>query len=190
MASRSASLITVTCHQETMSETLQNTFLRQATAAARAAKHIFPEYAACEAALESNWGQSRLAREANNLFGQKQSSTPLPGTLTVALPTQEFLRGAWVTVPAHWVCFRSVEACFRARMDRLEQLRHGYSAYDRALRATNGEEFVEEVSRAWSTDPGRAAKVLGIHRQHIASLMPYVSPHAMPLPTLQAMARA
>ncbi len=173
-----------------MTESLQNTFLRQATAAARAARHIFPEYAACEAALESNWGQSRLAREANNLFGQKQSATPLPGTLTVAMPTQEFIRGAWVTVPAHWICFRTQESCFRARMERLEQLRHGYSAYDRALRARNGEEFVEEVSRAWSTDPGRAAKVLGIHRQHIASLAPYISPNAIPLSGLHAMAQA
>ena len=56
-----------------MTTTPQDTFLRQASAAARAAGHIFPDYAACEAALESTWGQSRLAREANNLFGQKQS---------------------------------------------------------------------------------------------------------------------
>lgn len=171
-----------------MTETPQDCFLRQATAAASAAGHIFPAYAACEAALESSWGQSRLAREANNLFGQKQSATPLPGTPTVALPTQEFLRGAWVTVPAHWVCFRTLEACFRARMAVLEGLRHGYSAYDRALRAATGEQFVEEVSRAWSTDPQRAAKVLAIHRQHIASLQPHLP--AVASQRSPAMARA
>lgn len=172
-----------------MTAILQDSFLRQATAAAHRAGHIFPGYAACEAALESNWGQSRLAREANNLFGQKQSPTPLPGTITVALPTQEFLRGAWVTVPAHWVCFRTPEACFRARMALLQQARHSYSAYDRALRAATGEQFVEEVSRAWSTDPARATKVLAIHRQHIASLM-NLAPNALPLPAVQAMAQA
>ncbi len=173
-----------------MTTTLQDSFLRQATAAASNAGHIYPGYAACEAALESSWGQSRLAREANNLFGQKQSATPLPGTLTVALPTQEFLRGAWVTVPSHWACFRTVEACFRARMALLERLRSGCSAYDRALRATTGEQFVEEVSRAWSTDPARAAKVLGIHRQHIASLLPNYGPQSLPQFSIQGMASA
>jgi flagellum-specific peptidoglycan hydrolase FlgJ len=173
-----------------MNAILQDSFLRQATAAATAAAHIFPGYAACEAALESNWGQSRLAREASNLFGQKQSATPVAGTLTVALPTQEFVRGAWITVPAHWACFRTQEACFRARMVLLEQARHAYPAYDRALRATTGEQFVEEVSRAWSTDPGRAAKVLAIHRQHIASLLPDVAPNTRWVPSLEAMAQA
>ena len=173
-----------------MTTTLQDSFLRQATRAATAAGHIFPGYAACEAALESNWGQSRLAREAQNLFGQQQSTPPMAGTLTVALPTQEFVRGAWTTVAANWACFRTQEACFRARMALLERARHAYPAYDRALRATTGEQFVEEVSRAWSTDPARAAKVLAIHRQHIASLLPDLPLNTRPIPSMQAMAQA
>lgn len=155
-----------------MTTTLQDSFLRQASAAATAAGHIFPEYAACEAALESTWGQSRLAREANNLFGQKQSATALPGSGTLELPTQEFLRGRWVTVAAKWVRFADQTACFRARMTLLRRLEHSYAAYGRALAATSGEVFVEEVSRAWSTDPQRAQKVLAIHRQHCASFLP------------------
>ncbi len=51
---------------------IQDEFLSKACAAARSAGHIFPEYAACEAALESGWGMSGLAQKANNLFGQKQ----------------------------------------------------------------------------------------------------------------------
>ncbi|HZU08351.1 MAG TPA: glucosaminidase domain-containing protein, partial [Pseudacidobacterium sp.] len=62
--------------------TMQETFLQKAYQAAAAAGHIFPEYAACEAALESGWGLSHLATEANNLFGQKQAHPPLPGTET------------------------------------------------------------------------------------------------------------
>ena len=166
--------------------TPQDSFLRQASAAARAAGHIFPDYAACEAALESAWGQSRLAREANNLFGQKQSAAPLPGAGTLALPTQEFLRGRWVTVSANWVRFASQEACFRARMALLQRLEHSYPAYGRALAAATGEQFVEEVSRAWSTDPERARKVLAIHRQHSVSFLPL----PIPLPAADALARA
>ena len=64
--------------------TFQDDFLRKAAAAASAAGHPFPEYAACEAALESAWGQSGLATRANNLFGQKQSRPPLDGTGTLS----------------------------------------------------------------------------------------------------------
>jgi flagellum-specific peptidoglycan hydrolase FlgJ len=159
-----------------MTTTLQDSFLRNASVAARAAGHIFPEYAACEAALESTWGQSRLAREANNLFGQKQSAdsiaTPGADAGVLALPTQEFLHGRWVTVVAHWARFTDAAACFGARMALLRRLGHSYPAYTRALAAATGEGFIEEVSRAWSTDPQRAQKVLAIHRQHCASFLP------------------
>ena len=155
-----------------MTTTPQDSFLRQASAAARAAGHIFPEYAACEAALESTWGRSRLAREANNLFGQKQSTENIETAATLALPTQEFLNGRWVTVVARWARFPDQAACFRARMALLHRLQQSYPAYARALAATSGEVFIEEVSRAWSTDPRRAAKVLAIHRQHCSSFLP------------------
>jgi flagellum-specific peptidoglycan hydrolase FlgJ len=162
-----------------MFSTPQDTFLRQASAAARAAGHIFPEYAACEAALESTWGQSRLAREANNLFGQKHSlQATVAGVVTgvLELPTQEFLDGRWVTVTAQWARFVDQAACFRARMALLHRLSATYPGYQRALAATTGEAFIEEVSRVWSTDPQRAAKVLAIHRQHCASLLPLPVP--------------
>jgi flagellum-specific peptidoglycan hydrolase FlgJ len=161
-----------------MTNPLQDTFLRQANAAAHAAGHIFPEYAACEAALESNWGQSRLAREANNLFGQKQSANDIAGMATIAMPTQEFLQGRWITVVAHWARFADQAACFRARMALLHRLQQNYPAYARSLAAVTGEVFIEEVSRAWSTDPQRAAKVLAIHRQHCASFLS-VAPAAL-----------
>jgi flagellum-specific peptidoglycan hydrolase FlgJ len=174
-----------------MTTTLQDNFLRNASAAACAAGHIFPEFAACEAALESTWGQSRLAREANNLFGQKQSlekqspekqftdsidGCAIPDAGVLAMPTQEFLHGRWVTVVARWARFTDAAACFRARMALLRRLEHSYPAYGRALAATTGEAFIEEVSRAWSTDPQRAAKVLAIHRQHCASFLPLAPP--------------
>lgn len=162
-----------------MITSLQDSFLRQAAASARAAGHIFPEYAACEAALESTWGQSRLARQANNLFGQKQSAegeseSDMPGVTpgVLVMPTQEFLHGRWVTVMARWARYPDQATCFRARMALLRRLQHSYPAYARALAATTGEAFIEEVSRAWSTDPQRAAKVLAIHRQHCVSFLP------------------
>ncbi len=151
--------------------TQQNEFLCRAAAAAAEAGHVFPEYAACEAALESGWGLSRLAVEANNLFGQKQYATPLSGTGTLEMSTREFLHGQWVTVPARWVKFVDWASCFKERMRMLEGLSGRYPVYAKALQAASGEQFVTLVSSRWSTDPERAKKVLEVHDRHCAALI-------------------
>jgi flagellum-specific peptidoglycan hydrolase FlgJ len=150
--------------------TLQDQFLTKAAEAARAAGHLFPAYAACEAALESGWGMSHLAVEANNLFGQKQAHPPLAGTETIALPTREFLHGGWVAVQANWVRFGDWAACFHGRMALLESLSSAYPNYKAALASATGEQFVTEVSKTWSTDPGRAGKVLAVYDCHRTTL--------------------
>jgi flagellum-specific peptidoglycan hydrolase FlgJ len=142
-------------------------FLAKACAAARVAGHVWPEFAACEAALESAWGGSALAVEANNLFGQKQSHPAIGETLT--LPTREFIRDAWVTVQAQWVKFASWNECFAERMSLLRRLSAEYPHYAEALAATTGEAYVTAVSKSWSTDPARAEKVLAVHRQHFGA---------------------
>jgi flagellum-specific peptidoglycan hydrolase FlgJ len=144
-------------------------FLEKACAAARAAGHVWPEFAACEAALESAWGGSALAVQGNNLFGQKQAHPPLAGTETMELPTREFIRDAWVTVPARWVKFTDWCGCFTERMRLLRGLSAAYPHYAEALAATTGEAYVEAVSKSWSTDPQRAAKVLAVYRQHFGA---------------------
>ncbi|HEY1500145.1 MAG TPA: glucosaminidase domain-containing protein [Acidobacteriaceae bacterium] len=149
--------------------TPQDQFLVKAAAAALASGHVFPEYAACEAALESGWGLSQLATTANNLFGQKQSHPPLDGSNTLTLPTREFLNGAWVTVQANWVSFPDWPSSFRARMALLQRLSSSYPDYMAALKATTGEQFVTTVSHTWSTDPQRAGKVLSIYDAHSAA---------------------
>ena len=144
--------------------TMQEDFLTRALASARAARHIFPEYAACEAALESAWGQSRLALQANNLFGEKQSHPPIGDS--VSLPTKEFIHGSWVTVSATWARFADWSDCFSARMALLHKLAKAYPAYAAALSAVDGSSFVTLVSKRWSTDPVRAAKVLSVWQTH------------------------
>ena len=145
---------------------IQSDFLLRAASAAAVAKHVFPEFAACEAALESGWGNSELANQANNLFGQKQSHPPIAGSGTLMLPTREFLHGSWVTVQANWTKFPDWSACFTARMQLLERLSPDFPHYAAALAATNGEQFITQVSMSWSTDPQRAGKVLSIYDAH------------------------
>ena len=136
---------------------IQTIFLSRAYRAAQAAHHIFPAFAACEAALESGWGRSQLAIEANNLFGQKQSHPPLAGTETIAMPTREFLHGHWLTVSANWAKFADWSECFRARMEAAGTAEPGLSALcggaevgeRRAVRDSSVAELVDGSAAGW-----------------------------------------
>lgn len=119
------------------------------------------EYAASEAALESNYGQSLLAIVDKNLFGTKQHKHPIYGTHNI--PTKEFLGGEWVIENAAWVSYPDLKACFDDRMETLARLRRMYPHYHAALVATDGRTFIKEVSQSWSTDPNRGDKVLQIY---------------------------
>jgi len=139
----------------------QEQFLRKAFQAAVDAHHIYPEIAACEAALESGYGHSQLAAQDNNLFGLKQRKHPSFGT--VSLPTREFVNGEWEETEANFVRYTDWQECFADRMATLTRLAKIYPHYKAALNAANGEEYVRQVSMTWSTDPERAKKVLAIY---------------------------
>lgn len=139
-------------------------FLLNTFEAARAAGHVFPAMAACEAAVESAWGQSKLFLEANNAFGVKQHQHPIFGTLS--LPTKEFLHGQWVVVDAEWVKYPTLQDCFADRMQTLTRLQDEYPHYKAALTAPDPETYVTEVSKSWSTDPNRAATCILIYHAH------------------------
>lgn len=144
-------------------------FLIDAAKAAKAAGHIFPDMAACEAALESSWGLSELALHANNLFGQKQAHPAIGDSLL--LPTREFLHGQWVTVNAVWRRFHSLAESFQARMALITGAAREYpETYGAALKATTPDEYVALVSKTWSTDPARGAKCSVIYSAHEALL--------------------
>src|SRR5579863_4482939 len=95
-------------------------FLQAATLAATKAGHIFPQAAACEAALESGFGKSGLAIDDNNLFGMKQHRHAVYGTQ--ALPTREFENGEWISTIANWVKYPDWPSCFADRMSTLNRL--------------------------------------------------------------------
>lgn len=153
----------------------QKAWLDQISKAAENAGVKFPTMQACEAALESGYGNSGLAKRANNLFGTKQHSTPIYETLTI--PTKEFLKGTWVTVDANWVKYPDLTASFKDRTDTLTRLSAAknndgtlkYPHYAAALAAADAKVFVREVSQTWSTDPQRAEKVISIFEAYIGA---------------------
>lgn len=141
----------------------QINWLNETILSARAADHIYPDMAGCEAALESGFGTSALAREANNLFGLKKHGNPVHGILT--MPTREYLNQEWVVVSAEWMKYDTLAECFTDRMDTLERLKNVYPEYAEALTAPDPQSYIAAVSKRWSTDPQRAAKVLAIYDQ-------------------------
>lgn len=152
-------------------------FLPKAMIEAIASNHVFPAMAACEAALESAWGESGLAKHHNNLFGEKAPRDPAQweGLGTVVLPTKEFVHHEWITVDATWLTFPTWQASFEFRMQTLHRLAATFPEYRLALKANSPEYYIGEVSQRWSTDPQRAAKVLQIYHAHQDLLMPPVA---------------
>src|SRR4029077_11811828 len=113
--------------------TEQRLFISNCSLSARLVAHPFPDMAACEAALESNWGKSQLAQAGNNLFGMKQHQHPTYGTLT--LPTREFQGGEWKVVDASFVRYPTLDDCFADRLATLTRLASVYPDYKKALEA-------------------------------------------------------
>jgi|HubBroStandDraft_2_1064218.scaffolds.fasta_scaffold02392_6 flagellum-specific peptidoglycan hydrolase FlgJ len=133
---------------------LQRQFLDRATAEAVKANHPFPKMAACEAALESTWGNSQLAREANNLFGMKRHQHNIYGVIN--LPTREWSAAkGWIQVPGvDWEKYPDWRACFCDRLVTLERLSNAYPHYKAAIDAPDARTYIISVSESWSTDPG------------------------------------
>lgn len=133
---------------------LQRQFLNRATAEAVKANHPFAQMAACEAALESSWGNSELARDANNLFGMKLHQHNIYGKIN--LPTREWSAAkGWMQVPGvDWEKYPDWRSCFCDRLVTLERLSNAYPHYKAALDAPDAKSYIISVSESWSTDPG------------------------------------
>jgi flagellum-specific peptidoglycan hydrolase FlgJ len=136
-------------------------FVLHAAEASKESGHLFPQMAACEAALESAFGASEIARADNNLFGMKQHDHPIYGTHNV--PTREFERGSWIVVNAEWIHYPNWPDCFADRMATLLRLARFFPHYHNAINAGSPVTYITEVSRTWSTDPRRGEKVLAIY---------------------------
>ena len=116
-----------------------------------------------QAALESDWGKSQLARQGNNFFGIKAASRP--GTSGVInLPTWEVLGGRSVMV----------QAAFRAYRDAAESFAdHGHffldnSRYAAAVKnAADPNAFARLIHQAgYATDPSYATKLIALMQKY------------------------
>ncbi|MBI4492533.1 MAG: glucosaminidase domain-containing protein [Chloroflexi bacterium] len=140
-------------------------FVERVGAAARevsAISHIPASVTVAQAILESSWGESRLAREANNYFGIKAHTEIGPAGL-VWMPTAEVLDGQDVRVTEVFRAYNNLGESVRDHHRfLLEQPR-----YKAALGVSDPAVFVQRVAAAgYSTDPGYVDKVLTLIQQN------------------------
>lgn len=120
-----------------------------------------PVIAAAQAALESNWGRSQLAQQANNLKGVKAGSSWRGDT--IELPTREWREAddTWYTTTARWRKYPNWAAAFLDYGDLIERVYPHAAAV-----ADDATGFLDQLTaRAYpkyATDPAYTAKVWSI----------------------------
>ena len=135
-------------------------FIRLATEAALAcslASGFPPGVTVAQAALESNWGNSRLSRQAHNYFGIKAHA----GGPSIEMPATEVRNGRVVRCAARFARYDSMQACFADR-DRLIATLACYA--EARAHINDPGAFIGALARHWATDPRYAEKVLAIYR--------------------------
>src|ERR1051325_6760421 len=105
-----------------------------------------PGITAAQAALESNFGQSRLSLDAQNYFGIKAHGNHQ----RVSYPTFENVGRRDVRVCAEFARYSSMEECFADR----DQIITAVSRYaDARACCSNPERFARSLAGHWATDP-------------------------------------
>src|SRR5438477_2332208 len=142
-------------------------FLSAAIAAARqssAQSNLPAGVSVAQAALESAWGESRLAQKANNYFGIKARDCDS----WIAMPTTESIldadgKSSLTKTTARFARYASMEECFTAR-DRIVLSAPVYAE----ARNHRGEPiaFIHSLAKHWATDPAYAEKLEEIYLAH------------------------
>lgn len=120
---------------------------------------IFASVIMAQAALESDFGNSQLARQYYNLFGVK--GTQVTG---VALLTKEFQQGKWIEIYDYFKIYENWEHSIEEHGDLIK---HGTSwnskQYEAVLRAKTYQEAAYGlVSSSYATDPSYAQKLIAL----------------------------
>ena len=110
-----------------------------------------------QAALESTWGQSQLAKQARNLFSVK--ADPSWKGATYNLGTGEVLDGKEVFVPASWRKYSTWGECMDDHVKFFKVNRR----YAPCWKEGTGEGWAKAVAKAgYATDPDYAKKLIAV----------------------------
>ncbi|RRG17359.1 mannosyl-glycoprotein endo-beta-N-acetylglucosamidase [Weissella viridescens] len=122
--------------------------------------HVPASISIAQAALESDWGTSKLASDYNNLYGVKGSAD----TKNIDLPTKEFVHGEWKTVQAP---FRWYDSWNQSMWAHASLLVNGTSdnanRYASVLQSNDYRGAAKAlVTGGYATDPQYAEKLIEI----------------------------
>ncbi len=118
---------------------------------------VLPSIVIGQAILESNWGNSQLSKEYNNLFGIKAYGDQNK----VTLDTQEFVNEQWITIKGDFRVYNSWEESMDDHtMLFVNGVDWSPEKYEKVLTAPNYEVAADALQEAgYATDPGYAAKI-------------------------------
>jgi flagellum-specific peptidoglycan hydrolase FlgJ len=131
----------------------QMLFLRSVVPAAQASQRatgVPASITIAQAILESGWGQSSLATEANNYFGVKATALATPDEYA-EFPTREFVSGTDVKVMAKFARYISPADSFTAHARLLSTV----SRYKPAMARKN-----DSAAFCWALGPNTAVECL------------------------------
>lgn len=150
--------------EELMKDLSKEEFLTQLTPYAykvSLSHGVRPSLLVAQAALESNWGNSELAKESNNYFGVK---TPMGKEYQ----TKEFTQSEWTEINTS---FKQYDSVYDSVLDYADLLRNGTSwdrnLYRGVIEASTYKEAAYALTKAgYATDPGYAEKIIEIIEYH------------------------
>lgn len=122
--------------------------------------NLLPSITIAQACLESQYGQSKLAKKYHNLFGVKGTGSKN----TVTLETQEHKNGEWKTIKAKFQVYDSYESSIRAHA---KLFKNGTTAnrkqYKHVLAAKNYKQQAKAlVKDGYATDPNYSKKLIDL----------------------------
>lgn len=124
---------------------------------------VLPSISGAQGALESAWGESGLAKEANNLFGIKGD---YKGE-SVTMETSEVVDGKWIKVDAQFRKYPSWDESVEDHGNFFTSTEWRKGNYSKVIGGTNYKTVAQELSNAgYATDPGYPGKLTNIIEQY------------------------
>ncbi|RJQ67883.1 glucosaminidase [Pseudonocardiaceae bacterium YIM PH 21723] len=146
---------------------VQSEFIKSAVPGAKAnqkATKVPASVAIGQAALESNWGRSKLAKNDRNYFGFKCSKGK-PGPIATGCHkyTTKECTPKCHTTTAYFRVYKS----FADSLRDYGRLLSTSKVYQPAFKYTGDpDRFIKEVGKHYATDPQYAAKVISVMKKH------------------------
>lgn len=142
-------------------------FIKQIAPAAQSMQkqhNVLASITIAQAALESDWGTSKLSAKYNNLFGVKSTDT----NNSAVLSTKEYVNDQWIVIHGRFAVYDDWAASIQSHtMLMVNGTTDDSSKYATVIQATNYKEAANALqSDGYATDPDYASKLIALIQQY------------------------